>query len=269
MCELSLRAERRVFPLLVLLLTTALTASSMHCVRIAGSSAIPDVAGAAALLLTSVMLTVVCYFRAHATPPGGALDWSSHRPDLLHPCATPHVVVDPEMPPAACVPCGTSKPARLHHCSTCRSCVLRFDHHCPWIANCVGLLNAKFFVLFLLYAAVATSTSAALHVLLLMNSYALHAQHVLFVVLAVPFALSVSIVLAGATAALFVWNVRLAWANRTALEHMRISNGKACVAYGADGMQNLRHVFGWNPLLWAIPVRQKRCPPVSTKMCKT
>ena len=37
----------------------------------------------------------------------------------------------------------------------CR-CVLKMDHHCPWIANCVGYHNHRYFVLYLMYLWIGT-----------------------------------------------------------------------------------------------------------------
>ena len=55
-----------------------------------------------------------------------------------------------------CRKCSAWKPERCHHCSVCGRCVLKMDHHCVWVANCVGAYNYKFFLLFLLYTFVAT-----------------------------------------------------------------------------------------------------------------
>lgn len=51
-----------------------------------------------------------------------------------------------------CDRCKCIKPDRTHHCSICQECVLKMDHHCPWVNNCVGYSNYKFFILFLFYA---------------------------------------------------------------------------------------------------------------------
>ncbi|KAG0233506.1 palmitoyltransferase pfa5 [Actinomortierella wolfii] len=57
--------------------------------------------------------------------------------------------------PRWCNICKIVKPDRCHHCSECDQCVLRMDHHCPWVNGCVGYNNYKFFYLFILYGSIA------------------------------------------------------------------------------------------------------------------
>ncbi|XP_033757625.1 palmitoyltransferase ZDHHC16B-like [Pecten maximus] len=50
-----------------------------------------------------------------------------------------------------CRKCIAPKPPRTHHCSVCDKCILKMDHHCPWLNNCVGFYTHRFFFLFCCY----------------------------------------------------------------------------------------------------------------------
>lgn len=165
-----------------------------------------------------------------------------------------------------CDKCKAIKPDRSHHCSVCGVCVLKMDHHCPWVNNCVAFYNYKFFMLFLGYALIYCLFLVAsvfkyfiwfwtgeLEKLYKEGSGDPTARfHILFLFfVAIMFCISVS--------SLFWYHVYLVLNNRTTLEQFRapsFTNGASDEnGWSLGKFNNFQEVFGDNKWTWFLPVQ--------------
>ncbi|CAK9062898.1 unnamed protein product [Durusdinium trenchii] len=109
-----------------------------------------------AIFVPTTVMLVICYVRSILTHPGEIPEDPKWEYLPRQQNAAPLTVQETKRSGERrhCKWCGKFKPDRCHHCRVCRTCVLKMDHHCPWIYNCVGFYNYKFFILLLVYSAI-------------------------------------------------------------------------------------------------------------------
>jgi len=84
------------------------------------------------------LLLMVAFFFASVKSPG----YLRKEYDFFHLLQNVH-------PCEMCPDCEVLRTPRSKHCAICNRCVDRFDHHCPWINNCVGINNHNYFLAFI------------------------------------------------------------------------------------------------------------------------
>ncbi|CAH1420100.1 unnamed protein product [Lactuca virosa] len=157
-----------------------------------------------------------------------------------------------------CRYCRNGKPPRCHHCSVCQRCVLKMDHHCVWVVNCVGAHNYKFFLLFLLYTFLETTMDTIVLLPNFMkffkdakghsNSPSDLALTFLTFVLNLAFALSLL--------CFIIMHASLLSSNTTSVE-VYGKKGGVRWKYDLGRKKNFEQVFGTTKALWLFPLLAK------------
>ena len=154
-----------------------------------------------------------------------------------------------------CSSCYRWKVDRSHHCRQCNRCVLKMDHHCPWLANCIGFRNYKYFCLIHFYGVMLTTIVSITFLEAVVGVCFSFTSSFGECFLAV-FVYVLNLCLLGFLIWLFVSNIKLVFSGQTIIEQNeaeRFPLTKKENLYDFGYYKNFTIVFGTNPLVWFLP----------------
>jgi hypothetical protein len=167
-----------------------------------------------------------------------------------------------------CKQCDSKRPERSHHCKICKKCVLKMDHHCPWVANCIGFYNQKYFYLFLFYAVIGNLTAFVILLLKILDidlvikntdkkTIVNSLSELLFIMwnpILLMISLIMSIAMVIAIGFLFIMQTKLIMNNITTIESQIFVIPDSAPWSYYNRYHNFRTVMGSNFLLWLLPI---------------
>lgn len=133
------------------------------------------------------------------------------------------------------------------------------DHHCPWISNCVGYSNRKFFMLFLFYIILTLIYCLCCEVPLLVTEFiSIGKGESAFTVHTIlrSIGLLIQLVFFGVISTFFKFHVDLVLSNSSTLDNLeRERNPNAGPnVYDISPYENFTQVFGTSSCLWPFPI---------------
>lgn len=183
----------------------------------------------------------------------------------------PEVSARSELPYRYCRTCKAPKPMRTHHCGLCGCCVLKADHHCVWINQCVGHYNQRYFILFLFYMLLGTSfftlcslphiVGPFMHKTPLSPELDALGKPIPLILSSQYYIVAAVVCVAGwfACGGFIAWTIYLAATNQTTIEFFNSFWGTDKVRYkgktnpyNLGPWRNMEEVFGSPPLLAAF-----------------